>query len=65
MLDKFTPQHNGKKLSLQYSKMTRQQSENAEDWKGHLRLTANECGSKKETEGSNNNSYIVNTMKKW
>ena len=40
--ENFKPEHNKKLLPLQYCKLMRKQSENAEEWRGHLRMKANE-----------------------
>ena len=39
----FKPQHNETILSLQYCKLIREQSENAEGLKGHLKIQTNIC----------------------
>ena len=41
--ENFKPQQNKTILSLQYYKLIRQQSENVEEWKSHLKMKANEC----------------------
>ena len=46
-------------LSLQYSKLIMEQSENAEEWMGHLRLKANEYGYK-ETRRKLKEKFIHN-----
>ena len=38
----FKLQFDGTILSLQYCKLVKEQSENAEEWMGHLRIKANE-----------------------
>ena len=43
-------------LSLQYCKLIRQQSENDEDWIGHLRIKVYECEYKEEDRRLYNNS---------
>ena len=41
--DRFKPQHDKMILSFQYHRLRRQQSENAKECIGHLRIKANEC----------------------
>ena len=60
--ENFKLQHNETILSLKYSKLAREQNENAEEWKGCPRLEANERGCKKATEGSE--QFINGVMKK-
>ena len=46
--EKFKPQCNETILSLQYCKLIRQQSEQAEELVGYLRIKANKCGEKEK-----------------
>ena len=46
LCEKFQPYHNEIFWSLQYCKLTREQSENVTEWIGYLRIKANECGYK-------------------
>ena len=46
--DKFKPKHYETILSLQCSKLTGKQNENAEEWMDHLRIKTNECECKEK-----------------
>ena len=54
--EKINPLHNKTILSLQYCKLTGEQNESSEEWIGQLKLKANGCGYKEETEESCSNS---------
>ena len=57
--EKIRPQQNRTILSLQYCKLIREQSQNADEWMGHIRMKANTCQYKENKRRKKNNLLMV------
>ena len=69
--DKLKPHYNRRIFTLQYCKWKREQDQNAEEWIGHFRIKANECGYKEKDKilkeqlinGINDDDMMTDIMK--